>query len=62
MMFAIIITLCASAAMDDCQVYSLGHTATMQQCEAAAGIHREVLGPQTNYRLECQQIQDADNE
>lgn len=28
-MFAIIITLCASAAMDDCQVYSLGTVETM---------------------------------
>lgn len=61
-MFAIIITLCASAAMDDCQVYSLGTMKTEQQCEALAEIHRDVLGPETNYRLECQVIEESNDE
>lgn len=62
MMFAIIITLCASAAMDDCQVYSLGQAETLKQCNAVAEIHREVLGPESNYRLECQAVEESNDE
>jgi len=61
-MFAIIITLCASAAMDDCQVYSLGNVETMAQCKTVAGIHGTVLGPATNYRLECQPTEVSTDE
>ena len=61
-MFAIIITLCASAAMDDCQVYSLGTVETMAQCETVSGIHGDVLGPATNYRLECRSTEESTDE
>jgi hypothetical protein len=54
-MFFLILTVCASAAMDDCQVYSVQKLRTEKQCEVMAGIHRQVLGdgPDNNYRLEC---------
>lgn len=61
-MLAIIITLCASAAMDDCQVYSLGTVETMAQCETVAGIHSDILGPATNYRLECRSTKESTDE
>jgi len=61
-MFAIIITLCASAAMNDCQVYSLGSAPTLKQCQAVAQIHRDVLGPANNYRLECEPTEESSNE
>lgn len=54
-MILLIATLCASAAMDDCQVNKLGQFETPAQCEALAAIHRQILGegPDQNYRLEC---------
>lgn len=60
-MIALIVTLCTSAAMTDCTVYSLGNFKTTQQCRAVADIHRDVLGegPKQNYRLECQTDDEA---
>ena len=58
-MFAVIITLCASAAMNDCQVFSFGSLATRAQCEALADVHREVLGrdENNNYRIDCEPVE-----
>lgn len=55
-MIFLLITLCTSPAMDDCQVHLLGRFPTAQQCEAVSQVHRAVLGkgPDQNYRLECQ--------
>lgn len=54
-MIFLILTLCSNAAFDDCQVHQLGHTQTVQQCEAVADIYRDTLGRDgdLNYRLEC---------
>lgn len=55
-MFFLIITLCISSAMNDCQVESTGHFYTLRQCEVMEDIHRQVLGSEkdNNYRLECE--------
>ena len=54
-MIFLILTVCTTAALDDCQVYQLGRTETAQQCEAVADIYRDTLGRDgdLNYRLEC---------
>lgn len=56
-MILLLITLCTSATMDDCQVHQLGQFPTEKRCEAVASIHRAVLteGAEQNYRLECVQ-------
>lgn len=56
-MFFLIITFCASAAMTDCRVESLGQVETLKQCEAVAQVHRMALGPEgeNNYRIECEE-------
>lgn len=53
-MIMLVLTLCTSAAMDDCKVTTLGQTQTVKQCETVAEIHRKVLGPEENYRLRCE--------
>lgn len=53
-MFALILTVCATAAMDDCQVYNTGRFATEHQCLAMASLQRDVLGEATNYRIQCE--------
>lgn len=57
-MFIAIITLCTSAAMTDCEVYSLSKTETKAQCEHVAQAYREVLGinKKSNYRIECEPV------
>lgn len=52
----LIIWFCASAAMDDCQVYPISQPQPSAQCEAAKVEKTNVLGtgPEQNYRLECQ--------
>lgn len=62
-MIFLILTVCTTAALDDCQVYRidqihrLGRTESVQQCEAVADIYRDTLGRDgdLNYRLECVQ-------
>jgi hypothetical protein len=61
-MFALIITVCTSAMMDECTLYSLGRLPTEQQCHAVESIHRDVLGPEHNYRLECQAVKEEADE
>lgn len=53
-MIFLILTVCASAEFNDFQVYQLGRTETVQQCEAVADIYRDTLGRDgdLNYRLE----------
>lgn len=62
-MIILIATLCASAAMTDCTVYSAGTFETLQQCQTVAQVHTEVLGtgPDQNYRLECQAEEETDD-
>lgn len=54
-MIFLILTVCTTAAMNDCQVYRLGSHESTQQCEAVADINRDILGRDgdLNYRLEC---------
>lgn len=54
-MIFLILTVCTTAALDDCQVYQLVRTERVQQCEAVADIYRDTLGRDgdLNYRLEC---------
>lgn len=54
-MIFLILTLCTSAAMDDCRVVKVGQYPAQRQCEQVAAVHRQVLGagPKQNYRLEC---------
>lgn len=63
-MFFLIATLCASASMTDCTVYSMGTFETMQQCEVVKQVHHQVLGtgPDQNYRLECQAEEEGADE
>lgn len=55
-MFFLILTVCATAAMDNCQTYSLGSHRNEAQCLSAADIYRKTLGDgaDTNYRIECE--------
>lgn len=59
-MFALILTVCATAAMDDCKVYSSGNFPTEHQCKAMASIQRDILGPEINYRLECEPVTEEE--
>lgn len=61
-MFFLILTLCTTAAMDDCQVYAVNEHPTEKQCVRVADIYRQTLGegPDSNYRLECE-VQETDN-
>lgn len=52
-MILLIVTLCASASMTDCEVHRFGQYKTPQACETAVGIYRQVLEPAENYRMEC---------
>lgn len=52
-MFLLIVTLCASSAMTDCQEYTTARLPTQQQCLAMAGLQRDILGKAYNYRIEC---------
>jgi hypothetical protein len=54
-MFFLIFTACTTAAMDDCQVYSVSQHLGERQCLVMADIYRDTLGdgPDKNYRLEC---------
>lgn len=54
-MILLIVTLCTSASMTDCEVHQLGQVKTKAACETAADIYRQVLEPAENYRLECVQ-------
>lgn len=55
-MFFLIMTVCATAAMDDCQVYAVNQHQSAQQCEAVADVYRQVLGGEleNNYRISCE--------
>lgn len=57
-MFYLILTLCTTAAMDDCEVRSLNKTATESQCMTVADVYRRTLGPERNYRIECEYQKD----
>ncbi len=59
-MFLLIMTVCATAAMDDCQVYAVNQHQSAQQCETVADVYRQVLGGEAgnNYRIECQISED----
>lgn len=54
-MIFLLITLCTSPAMDDCQVMTMGQFKDKFACEVAIGRAEEVLGtgPEQNYRMEC---------
>ena len=54
-MFFLILTACATAAMDDCQVYSVSRHQTEAQCMVVADVYRRTLGdgPDKSYRIEC---------
>lgn len=54
-MIILLITLCTSPSMDDCQVHQIGSYQNKRQCEVVASIQRDVLGtgPDQNYRLQC---------
>lgn len=54
-MIFLLITLCTSPSMDDCQVTTMGKYKDAFACEVAIGRAEEVLGtgPEQNYRLEC---------
>ncbi len=52
-MIVLLLTLCTSAAMDDCEVFPLVQTKTEHHCQRIAETYREILGPETNYRMEC---------
>lgn len=54
-MFILLITVCASVAMDDCQVQQMGHFRDALACQVAYQRAEIVLGrgPDQNYRLEC---------
>ena len=53
-MFYLILTLCTTAAMDECQVYAVNQHPNEQRCEVLAGVYRQTLGD-GHYRLECKQ-------
>lgn len=61
-MFALILTVCATAAMDDCQVYRPSSFPTEQQCQAMVGIQRGILGAENNYRVECVNDEEGDHQ
>ena len=52
----LIIWLCATAAMDDCQVQRVGEPLPATQCETMKKVYAQTLGtgPEQNYRIECQ--------
>lgn len=52
----LLIWLCASAAMDDCQVRRIGKPMPPTQCETTKEVYVQTLGtgPEQNYRIECQ--------
>lgn len=55
-MFLLMITICATAAMDNCQVHRVGKpVATIAICERSKKDTILVLGtgPDQNYRLDC---------
>ncbi len=53
-MFLLIVTLCTSSAMADCQEYTTGRFPTQQQCLAMAGLQRDLLGEAANYSIKCE--------
>lgn len=53
----LLIWLCASAAMDSCEVHALSQPVTQQQCEALSDVYAEVLGQAENYLLICEDAQ-----
>lgn len=53
-MFYLILTVCTTAAMDDCEVYTVNQHPTEQRCEVLADVYRQTLGD-GHYRLECKQ-------
>lgn len=57
-MIVLLLTLCTSSAMDDCEVSQLVQTKTEHHCQRIADTYREILGPETNYRMEC--VSDED--
>lgn len=57
-MIFLLLTLCTSSAMDDCEVSQLVQTKTEHHCQRIADTYREILGPETNYRMEC--VSDED--
>lgn len=52
-MIILLLTLCTSAAMDDCEVSPMVQTKTEHHCQRIADTYREILGPEINYRMEC---------
>lgn len=54
-MKVLIIWLCASAAMDDCQVHRVGEPMPPAQCETTKEVYANTLGTgaEQNYRIEC---------
>lgn len=54
-MIFLLLTLCTSPAMDDCQVMVLSQFKDQFACEVAIDRAEEVLGtgPEQSYRLEC---------
>lgn len=55
-MKVLLIWLCTTVAMDDCQVRRVGEPMPPAQCETTKEVYASVLGtgPEQNYRLECQ--------
>lgn len=54
-MFFLILTLCATPDMADCETKSVQKLANLKQCEVMSEIYSQILGdgPNRNYRLEC---------
>ena len=53
----LLIWLCTSAAMDDCQVHPLSKPVPAQQCEVMARVYDETLKRDENYRLVCEAVE-----
>lgn len=51
-MFSVMLLVCASASMEQCEIHELGKTETYQGCQVVLDIHRRVLGD-GHYRLDC---------
>lgn len=56
-MTILLIWLCTSAAMDDCQVHPLSKPVPAQQCEVMARVYDETLKRDENYRLVCEAVE-----